>query len=180
MRYINMIRKRKINCKGFSLVELLIVIAILAIAVGLAGISIAVVFSRDAERCAKTIDAALEETRMRSLSQNGTFSVGVNAATNECIITTFDEAGALVATETTSLQSRVTISYEMPGGADLTSTEVVAVGFDKSTGRVRSIAGDGGAAAGSVLRIRCVSDNGKVATVVLVRSTGKHYVDYST
>lgn len=50
--------------KGMTLIEVLVVVAILAITVGIAGVSISLATSRDAEKSAKIINDALESSRM--------------------------------------------------------------------------------------------------------------------
>ena len=56
---------------GITLVEVLIVVAILSIAVGMAGVGVSLLYSRDSERGAKTINTMLEKCRMSSLSREG-------------------------------------------------------------------------------------------------------------
>lgn len=165
---INNLQKKITSNKGFSLVELIIVIAILAIAVGIAGISISLAFSRDAERCAKTIDAALENARMNALSREGDFTLTIDNKTNELNL-----AGA----STTKLQSGVTIKFSSSEGG--ISADKLAVRFDKTTGRVSNVSANGTAVNASLFRIECESSRGKRATIILVRATGKHYIEYN-
>lgn len=154
------------NNKGISLVEILIVVAIMSIAVGGSGVGLSLAYSRDAEKCAKTIDAALENTRMLSMSRKGTFTMEIDLENNILYIRSSESSDPV---EEEQLQRRVEIS--VPADASATS---VTVQFDKSTGKVLSMSGE----SDGVLRITSENSNGKRATVVLVKGTGKHYVEY--
>lgn len=157
--------KKKWNNKGVTLIEILVVVAILSIAVGGAGLSISLAYSRDAEKCAKTINAALENARMMSMSEKGIFTMEVDMVNNMLYIK--NESDTVV---TEDLQSRVSISS--PTNDEATS---VTVQFDKSTGKVVSMSPE---SSDGILRITAENNNGKKATVVLVKRTGKHYVEY--
>lgn len=157
--------KRKYGNRGVTLVELLVVVAILSIAVGAAGISISLAYSRDAEKCAKTINAALENTRMLSLSEKGKFTMTLDMENNQITIDN-SETGNV---HTENLQKNVKIY--VPGHEGTTS---VSVRFDKSTGKVVSMDGE----ENGILRITSENNSGKKASVVLVKGTGKHYVEY--
>lgn len=168
---------------GMSLVELLIIIAIMSITVGLSSLGLSLVFSRDAEKCANSIDSALETTRMSTMSQKGTFTLEIDTVNNRMSLTSSSAPGTeLLSNSDAEFQSRVSVSLESTGGSvDISSKDKLSVTFDKSTGRVAKIYTDGDVSQnvdGTVIRIRCENSNGKKATVVLVRSTGKHYVDY--
>lgn len=157
--------KRKYGNRGVTLVELLVVVAILSIAVGAAGISISLAYSRDAEKCAKSINAALENTRMLSLSEKGKFTMTLDMENNQITIDN-SETGNV---HTESLQKNVKIY--VPGQEGTTS---VSVRFDKSTGKVAAMDGE----ENGILRITSENNSGKKASVVLVKGTGKHYVEY--
>lgn len=157
---------------GMTLVEILVVVAILAIMVGEAGIGISLLYSRDSEKCAKTINTMLETTRMSSLARAEKFNLVLDSENNECRIETDEEKA--------ELPSKVTLSFSAEG-CDLSGCKVLEVEFDKSTGRVKSVVADSVSQdlkSLSLIRIHAVSQNGKKASVVLVISTGKHYVEY--
>lgn len=175
IKLIKNFQRRKISNDGFSLVELIIVIAILAIAVSIAGISISLAFSRDAEKCAKEIDAALENARMNSLSREGSYTLTIDNDSSELML-----VSSVDGTSTSSLQSGINIQFSLSGGTDISAAKGITVEFDKSTGKVKSMmTTEGTSVVGSLLRIRCENSRGKRATVVLVRATGKHYIEYN-
>ncbi len=163
---------------GITLVEILVVVCILSIAVGLSSISISLIYSRDTERCAKEINAALENVRMNSMSMKGTFSLDIDRRNNQIIKNTPGER------DVEQLADRVAITFESES-VDFTGIETLRIVFDKSTGKVIGYQTADGRDFETekikLLRIRCANESGKkVATVVLVKNTGKHYVEYGS
>lgn len=161
--------------RGITLIEILVVVAILSIAVGMAGISISLLFSRDAESCAKSIDTMLETSRMRTMSREGVHSFVLDTASGECEIAPDGDRE--------ELPSRVTVSLTSVGTYDFSSNTVIEVDFDKSTGRVLALRADSvpvNIDDVSLIRMHAENQDGKRATVVLVVATGKHFVEYGT
>lgn len=154
------------NQKGVTLIEILVVVAILSIAAGSAGIGMSLAYSRDAEKCAKTINSALENTRMLSMSEKGVFTMEVDMENNILLIRNSEETEPVLREE---LQSRVQIYLPVD-----TSATSVTVQFDKSTGKVLSMSAEDN----GILRITAENNSGKKASVILVKGTGKHYVEY--
>lgn len=164
----------KSNC-GITLIEVLVVIAILSIAVGMAGVSISLLYSRDSERAAKTMNTMLEECRMNSLSREGDFTFQLDTENAECAI--------LQDSKVEELPFRVTYSLESEGSYDFSTNKVIQIEFDKSTGRVKRLNGDGtdvDIKNIQLIKMNAVSASGKRAAVVLVVATGKHYVEYGS
>lgn len=162
--------------KGMSLIEILIVVAILGILTGGASLGVSLAYSRDAEKCAKTINAALENARMMAMSQQGNFVLELDMDNNELTITqviTQDGAEQRTVVYEEDLQKRVDIY--LSSMEEEASMSTVTVQFDKSTGKVSSMSG--GTEEG-ILKITSRNNSGKVATVVLIKGTGKHYVEY--
>lgn len=158
--------KKNRNNRGVTLIEILVVVAIMSIAAGGASVGISLAYSRDAEKCAKTIDTVLENTRMKSLSEKGDFTMELDLENHRLYIRSSEESEPVV---TEKLQSRVAIT--VPSDPSATS---VTVRFDKSTGKVLDMSSEDG----GILRITAENNSGKKATVVLVKGTGKHYVEY--
>lgn len=175
MKSISFCRKLYKEEKGMTLVEVLIVVAILSIAVGMAGIGISLLYSRDAESCAKNMNTMLETCRMNSLSKQGTYYFLLDTENRICRIEP--------SVTSKDLPSRVDITLESEGAYDLSGNKVIQIEFDKSTGKVKSLTADSipvSIGDVSVIRLHTVSSGGKQATVVLVMATGKHYVEYGS
>ena len=61
---------RKSNNQGFSLVEMIIVIAIMAIMITTVGLSLSLVSGRKVKKCAEEIVSTIERTRVLSLGKD--------------------------------------------------------------------------------------------------------------
>ncbi len=65
----------KLNNSGYTLIELMVVIAIITVLVGAMGTSLSILTSRDAYKASKKINDALTETRTLAMSREGTWWV---------------------------------------------------------------------------------------------------------
>ncbi len=164
------------NDSGYSLVELIVVIAIMAVMVGVVSIGISLIFSRDAEAVAKTIDDELSEARMLAMSRDGEFELVIHIDSsdpdNNSIIINKD--GSMY--KTTAMKKRATISVSGGGlASDVTDGDVKII-FDKGNGSVKTI--NGGTSSG-VCQIEATGARltSKKSTVNLVAATGRHYVN---
>lgn len=165
--------------KGITLVELLLVIAIMSIITGITAVGISLIYSRDAEKCAKLIDTALEEVRMSSLSREGSFRLAVDGVNH--ILTV--EALSSGTTEEKALPKKVEISVYAEGDSSKTEGKSITVEFDKAAGKIKEIKIDGttvGRDSYHTVRISAeTKSNSKKASVMLIKMTGKHYVEYN-
>lgn len=174
MKAISTIRRFRKENKGVTMAELLVVIAILCIAVGITGLSISLVNSRDSEKCARIIEELLEEARRDGMTMPGNFTLKLDTQNHKVEI--IDDTGRTAASKT--LPSQVAVSLEAAGtGMDISADTSLEVKFNKGNGRVKSVESGGRLVDGTLLSIHCDSDKRRV-TVVLVWATGKHYLNY--
>ncbi len=175
-RLISRLKKALKEEKGVTLIEVLVVLAILVIAVGGASIGISLASSRNAEKCAREINDGLENARMLSLSRAGDYELTIDCSTRAMVL--HNEPPGTDPDSTKNLQRRVNITLESEE-EDLSSATSITVTFDKSTGKVKTITIDGSAYAGDIIRIHTANEEGtRQADVVLIRNTGKHYVEF--
>lgn len=169
---------RKEENRGFSLVEVLVVIAIVSILAGICSVGMSLAGSRNAEKCAKLIHNALEGARMSSLSQEGTFILLLDGDNHRLTVTS--SVNGIV--EEIPLPARVNITAEVNGNSLSETGTVLSTEFDKAGGGVKTLALDGSTIAADdfhTVTITAVNDDGsKEAHVLLIRRTGKHYVEY--
>ena len=165
------------NDKGYSLVELIAVITIMTVVVGVAGLSVTLMFSQDAQKAAKLIDDELAETRMLSMSKSGAVSMvlhtdGSTEPTNNSI--EIIRGGSTY--KNVNIDRIVSITVKGPTGESSPGDDVEIV-FDKSNGSVVSVDGDP-VPANAVYEIIAASKRGsaKTVTVTLVGNTGRHYI----
>lgn len=174
------------NNKGFSLVELIVIMAIMAVSVGATGLSLKLLTGQEAKQCANKFSADLEETKTSSMARYGqSITFGYLDADD-------DEDDAITKS---GFYSTKTIHYmtkdanglpvETPSGASEhrylgSSSVVVEVGYaveqsDKSSEDVELSCGETitvPAGYDGTTGVAVTSDSGSEFTVYYDRSTG--------
>lgn len=167
------------NQKGMSLAEILIVIALMAIGISMTGVGFSLMYSRDAEVCARHIDDGLSNLRLTSMGKSGTWEMELR--TGDTGNTLYMKKDGVIE-ETVDLQTRVSVTYDI--GDKLNQSGNLTIAFDKANGEVKrmefvSASGTRITDIPGYITIHTVSSNGnKRAQVVLVTATGKHYIEY--
>ncbi|MBQ8592412.1 MAG: prepilin-type N-terminal cleavage/methylation domain-containing protein [Lachnospiraceae bacterium] len=167
------------NQKGMTFIEMMIVIAIVAIVVSMTGIGISFAYSKDAQVCARSIDEQLSNLRMLSMGKQGTWELEIQSNSSENMIYVMQDGAIL---ETVCLPRKVELSYDIGDGVLQRGNMKLA--FHKSEGSIGKL--EFVTESGSVITtipgyitIYVKSDNAqKEAKVILVTATGKHYVEY--
>lgn len=160
---------------GYSLIELIVVISIMAIMVGLLSLGVSVMFSKDAEYAAKIIDDELSEARMLSMSKSGTITMKLHIdsdpSKNEIEI-----AGKKVAIKkSVTIKVKYTKKTESGESAIEKTSGDMTFEFDKANGSVKAIEGN---SVKDICTITVTSSRNttKVSNVDLIVATGRHYV----
>jgi prepilin-type N-terminal cleavage/methylation domain-containing protein len=164
--------------KGYSLVEMLIVIAIMAVLSGLSAVSVNLISKAKCQDAVQSFDSQLSNLWLQTKSTAGSQKIMYmeleKNATGSCYqVTIYEDTGS--AKETTVLEGnpersrkcRVRIYYrekETDSYVEITSSKKIK--FDKSTGAVLEGAGE--------YKFTDLSGK-KVASVYLNEMTGNHY-----
>ena len=166
--------------RGMSLVELIVVISIMAVMTGLLSLGVSMMFSRDSNYVAVRIDDALTETRMCSMSKDGTFTFDLHIDSGDpkgsyVQIMQSVSGGAPVEYKKILLDKKVNISV-LGDGSDLSLSDV-SVEFDKSKGNVKKI--NGSVTIHDVYTFRITPQNSvsKIKDITLISTTGRHYTE---
>ena len=157
--------------RGFSLIELVVVVAIMGVALAIGGYSINAISLSRAKNCATEINYALERTRTQSYSSDG---VAYGTATLKLY-----RDGKDIYIEKSYESSRkkigsgaITVTYTLKGDTteyDLGSDQMV-FSFNKSSGAFRTTSI--GAGSGIVTAIK-VASGGKTYTITCYEKTGR-------
>lgn len=160
---------------GYSLVELIVVISIMAIMTGLLSVGISLMFSRDAESVAKTIDDELTEVRMLSMSRDGNYELVINidASTPSNNSVDIKKDGSVF--KNVKMKKNASITVSGGGLASTVTNGTVSIVFDKGNGSVKTINTN---PSSGVCEILATSTrlSSKSSTVNLVTTTGRHYL----
>jgi prepilin-type N-terminal cleavage/methylation domain-containing protein len=182
--------------KGYTLIEVMVVVSIIGLLVGTAGVGLSLANSRDAEQGGRSVDIAISNARMSAMSRTASYEILIDS-TNRAIEV---DSGNGFFGASPRIPSRVNVENEIiyrdvdAGGAPTDITvrpKVIIITFNKATGSVASIKrGDTKAAAiadaspittASIVRVRVENDRQtKLSTVVLVASTGRQFITYGT
>ncbi len=167
---------KAIGNRGFSLVELLVVVAIMGVMVGIASLSYVVVSKSNVKKTAGFIADAISECRERSMTKTGKWSVKISDGLVEIIHD--DEVF-----DSSELPSRVNV-YVSETDGKLSGTKVgtdytsVTVTFRNLSGDIEEVSPAGiKTDAGKTCYIMCRYKDKKSSTIKLYYSTGKHTVE---
>lgn len=180
--------KNRIGNKGYSLVELIIVISIMTIMVGVMSYGIGMMFSKDANYVAVRIDDGLTEARTLAMSREGVFiySLHIDSDTKKnCIkiykVASEDDTPVDPPYKEIALDKSVKIDIKKK--VDSTETDMtpspsgsINVIFDKANGSVKKVDGSKGEGV-YIFTVTSTRNSSKVKEVTLVSATGRHYTE---
>ncbi len=130
---------RQLNNKGFSMIELIVVIAIMALLVGLAALGIYTMVSGDTKRASKTISGEISSLRSNTLAIMGNWQYEIVNDNGTYKIYTYKDS---VLQDYTNLGSRIHISYKASESAnevEIEKGDKIIITFVQGTGKVDDI-----------------------------------------
>lgn len=130
------------NNKGYSLVELIIVVAIMAILTGVCFFSVAMIFNAGAKTCANNIKEAIAENKVTAMGKSEAMIKIYKDASDGCIYSQqwVKTGGVWDGGEPEQIgNSRVYVAYVPEGGSEteLTSGASIEICFDRGSGSFR-------------------------------------------
>ena len=154
--------------RGFSLIELIVVVAIMAVALAVGGYSLSAISLANAKNCATEIKSSLEKTRTQACSTDkgtstATLSLYRDANGKVCISKNYEGTPKEIASKA------VTVKYSVKGNdayQDL-GTAPLKFGFDRSSGGFRAVEGS------TIVDSIQVSSGGRTYTLTCYELTGK-------
>ncbi|MCI6408994.1 MAG: prepilin-type N-terminal cleavage/methylation domain-containing protein [Lachnospiraceae bacterium] len=178
------------NNKGISLIELIVIIAIMGVLVGGASLGIGLVFSKDAMKCATRLNDSIYDARANSMYKAGKFELSIDNSGSANVATISQTDLTPVTSDTvyldgvdsgkkTTISARfVTVTEAVPEETDLRLP--LNLTFDKAKGNVYSVVDADGMTYGDgiiVFEIEPLRGNrNRKAKVQLVTTTGKHTI----
>ena len=181
----------KHNNKGLTLIELIIVIAIMAVLIGFVSFSVSLLFGTQAKGCAQKVSAMLSETQTGCLSrfdetmELSFMSKGADDAvlsdgyyTKNYVHTIDKSANRVVASDSEIRRmggGRVTITVYLSDGDvfELGTSKSITVSYDRATGAFDPVVVDGTQTNAYIDKITFQSGL-RTFTITMVAETGKH------
>lgn len=187
----------KVGNKGFSLVELIVVMSIMTIVVGVLSLGIAMMFSKDADSVATTIADSLTKARTYSMTKPGDFTLTIHlceSGSNQSSDINYNyitlvndipstDSGYVSETILFDASAQICIpsstDYDTPSDGD----EII-IKFNKTNGSVKSIKDAGGfdgsdITSSEIYSLKCIASRNasKTAVVKLMTVTGRNSVN---
>lgn len=172
------------NNKGFSLIELVVVIAIVAVLAGGSVLGIGSLAGWRVTNCASDIDSAMKNTRVNAMSKSSAYMQIRCDSDGKYFLM---ESGKQ---EDSIAKGNVSIRYETDKGdvVDITDGSSLILSYNRSSGAfmpiITNVAGDGtytfltdSGGAYVYCRKIIVTNGRKTKTITLVKDTGKHTLE---
>lgn len=162
----------KYNNGGYSIIELIIVLAIIAIIISTVFYSIILVFSANAKSCANNIQRSIGDCKVTTMGKSAAYmelyrDADQNVYTRMYIM---DSSGSYVPSEPQKVgTSRVYVAYTPEGGAEteLLAGDKIEIRFDRASGGFE----------GNIYEKLHVQGGSKKYEIVLTKLTGKSEVN---
>jgi len=166
----------KKNNRGFTLVEIIVVVVIMGVLVGIISLSISSVFSSRARRCASEMDAYISMCKVNSMSRAGCIYIVLDLDGDGNIRGRYYEDSDYVPDDA-SLRDTATFSDSnvaatfTTGGTEtaLSDTNTLTLSFDRNTGAFNPQSGGNYCTSISLT-------SGRTYVITLIPSTGNHYI----
>lgn len=171
-------KQRHLNNKGFSLIELIVVLAVMAVAITGAVIGISVLGKGDAGKASKNIYSALSSLRTNTLSVNASWELVIEHGSNGYTVKTYKDGECV---DTVKTGSRIDITFKDEKSSEISLKDnVMVVSYRKDNGRFNMIAaGNDKSSAvnvkadGSTKGTLNIKGGGREYTVTLWYATGR-------
>ena len=183
----------KQNNKGLSLVELIVVIAIMAVVIGIGTFSFSLLFGTQAKSCAQKFSGMLNETKTGCMSRfDETMTLAYRLKGSDPAITsngyyaenriyTINKDAVSVAASDTELRrmgsGRVVITVYLTDGSsfELGEDNSITISFDRATGAFdETTAVVGGSSVTGYIKEMTFQSGLRTFTITMVQETGKH------
>lgn len=179
-------KKYKADNLGFSLVEIIIVVAIMSVLIGVTGYGLSLSSGKPAEECARKLTAALQHGRTTTMGKyrniitiSKEHGTGRIVVTEDILIKINDDNTEQKSTRSSVVGSKgVTFKYSKDGGASFTELlegEKIELRFDSGSGALRKATTPEGLE--YYYSVFEISKAGKVKYVVIQPLTGRITVE---
>lgn len=173
-------RKHQSSNRGFSVIEVIVVVAIMSVMIGLISITYTVVKKANVTKASKSIDNLLTTCREKAMTNSAKeWKVVIDG--NRAVIIKVDSEGNEIEIASETIPSNVEVYVVADDGVSqyYAADNPISISFKLLSGEVSSVYTTGVTIKGSGTQCRIVSDykNKKQSTITLYYATGKHTVE---
>lgn len=180
--------------RGYSIVELIVVIAIMAVTVAAVGLSVNTLFNSRAKECAEKVSAKLSSTRSGAMSRyNETMTLSYKAKNSSADITSdgyytvnemysVDKTGAQYKMSGSEVERmggknvKIVVKFSNSSEVELGTGNSVTISYDRASGKQSKASLNGTVLDAYVTEMKFTSGTG-TKTITLIPETGKHSLD---
>lgn len=133
-------KREKLNNKGFSLLELIIVIAIIAVVTVATMIGITVLSKGNAKKMNKNLYSAISELKTSTMAKSGTWRMTIGKSGNEYVINTYKDAEVIESYSCSASRIKIKYDYEdNPDSAYSLDDNTLEIVFSRDDGSCKSV-----------------------------------------
>lgn len=160
--------------KGFSLIELMVVIAVMAVLTGLAGVGFGVVTGAKIKTASKEVKSALLDVRTTTMGKEGDYvAVLVDDGDKKMVrVGKLDTSGKFLSSRDVELDKSITVTANFSSGTKTMDASGFVFSFKKSTGSFEACKTLSGTSLGTCKSITLVRGS-RTYTLKLAQATGK-------
>lgn len=158
------------NNRGFTLVELIVVVLLLGVFATLTGVSVASASSSRARACAEEIDSFISMCRVKCLTRAGNPYIEIRAEDGKIVGCYYEKDAPAQTQELGSAGLDLTYTKRIADGTESACALPLKISFQRGDGSQRDVDGY------LVTKITVNSPGGSYS-VVLTPETGGHYVE---
>jgi prepilin-type N-terminal cleavage/methylation domain-containing protein len=175
------------NNRGFSLLELIVAVALIAISLTVLSLSISEIFASNAKECANQLDALLSQCKVDAMSQSGNVYLEVYQDTDGVHAKIINDKNPTVPLVDQKIgKNSLSVQYQDSAGTtphSIPSSDPLYLSFDRTTGafldlyRCQRLVGTPSVSSGVFCAKLTVSSGRKTINITLYPSTGGHILE---
>lgn len=170
---------RKLDNRGISLVEIIIVVAIMSVIIGVSGYGLSLISGRPAQACAQKLAGSLQHTRTISMGKYATYARLARDDNGKVWFEVYQkikEADGDYAMVRQSNLADGSVSV-ICDDEELGNGKSILIGFDRSTGALTDKVG--GDKPTTVVGKIIVSKANTTVNIGITKATGKVFIEYN-